>query len=317
MPPTPSDVEELVTSHLALVGHLARETASRLPRHLGTDDLAGAGALALVQAAHAFDPSLGVPFARFASTRIRGAMIDQMRQRDWATRSVRSRARAMTSAADELAAALHRQPTDAELAAASGLSQAEVREVRQGTDRAVLLSLDPLAAGDDGLGATLEDATAPRPEDALVAAERMGYLRDAIAELPERLRHVVSSYYLQQRPLTEIAAELGVTQSRASQLRAEGLDLLREALQVLLGDENRPARALSASPEGVRNRRREAYVEAVANRSTAKQRADVRSYLAGAALGTHSLGGTTVGGTTVGGTTVDGATVGGAHPSGR
>jgi RNA polymerase sigma factor FliA len=284
VPPTPEEVEELVTSHLPLVGHLARETALRLPRHLGTDDLAGAGSLALVQAAHAFDASLGVPFSRFASTRIRGAMIDQMRQRDWATRSVRSRARALNQAADELAAALHRQPTEAELAATSGLSQAEVREVRRGTDRAVLLSLDPLATGEDGLGATLEDPAA-RPEDALVEAERMGYLRDAIAELPERLRHVVSSYYLQQRPLTEIAAELGVTQSRASQLRAEGLDLLREALQSLLG-EHAPATpgSVPSSPEGVRNRRREAYVEAVSRRSTSKQRADVQAYLTGAAL---------------------------------
>jgi RNA polymerase sigma factor FliA len=265
----------------------------RLPRHLGTDDLAGAGSLALVQAAHAFDPTLGVPFARFAATRIRGAMIDQMRQRDWATRSVRSRARALAAAAEELAAALHRQPTVAELATASGLTEAEVREVRQGTDRATLLSLDPLAVGEDGLGAALEDS-APRPEDALVAAERMGYLRDAIAELPERLRYVVSSYYLQQRPLTEIAAELGVTQSRASQLRAEGLDLLREALQTLLG-EHGPATpgSVPPSPEGVRNRRREAYVEAVSRRSTPRQRADVQAYLAGAALtggGNHPPG---------------------------
>ncbi|HYA52900.1 MAG TPA: sigma-70 family RNA polymerase sigma factor [Streptosporangiaceae bacterium] len=284
-----------MTSHLALVGHLTRETAARMPRHLGTDDLAGAGALALVQAAHAFDQSLGVPFARFAAARIRGAMIDQMRQRDWATRSVRSRARALAGAAEELAGALHRQPTDAELAAASGLTETEVRAVRQGTDRAALLSLDPLAADDTGLGSTLEDGS-PRPEEALVAAERMGYLRDAIAELPERLRHVVTAYYLQQRPLTEIATELGVTQSRASQLRAEGLDLLRTALQTLLGeraeqdeeDEDGGGDRLDA---GVRGRRREAYVDAVARRSTTRQRADVQAYLAGAALTGGNNGG--------------------------
>ena len=192
MPPSREQVESLVTQHLTLVGHLAREAGARLPRHLGTDDLAGAGALALVQAAHAFDPSLGVPFARFASTRIRGAMIDQMRQRDWATRSVRSRARALANAAEELTRALHRQPTEAELAAATGLTEAEVRAVNHGTDRAALLSLDPLTGGEEGLGATLEDAS-PRPDEALVAAERMGYLRDAIAELPQRLRHVVSA----------------------------------------------------------------------------------------------------------------------------
>jgi RNA polymerase sigma factor for flagellar operon FliA len=301
---TSPEIEALVTEHLPLVGHIARETASRMPRHLGTDDLVGAGSLALVQAAHSYDASLGVPFARFANTRIRGAMIDQMRQRDWASRSLRTRARALAAAAEHLTTALGRAPDDAEVAKAAGLSVAEVREVRSGTDRATLLTLDPLANDGEGLGATLADAS-PRPEDALIAAERMGYLRDAIAELPERLRIVVSGYYLQQRPLTEIAEELGVTQSRASQLRSEGLDLLREALEALLGDGTKPGRGAGngsipagvtpsgravprppdpMAPAGVRARRREAYVEAVARRSGTSQRANVQAYLDGETL---------------------------------
>ncbi len=138
------DLETLITTHLPLVGHIARETASRLPRHLGTDDLVGAGSLALVQAAHSFDAALGVPFARFANTRVRGAMIDQMRQRDWVSRSVRSRSKAIAAAAEALTAGLGREPTDIELAAATGHSEAELREIRTGTDRAVVLSLDPV-----------------------------------------------------------------------------------------------------------------------------------------------------------------------------
>jgi RNA polymerase sigma factor for flagellar operon FliA len=284
VPQPPAAVEELVRANLGLVGHLAREAAARLPRHLDTDDLYGAGALALVQAAQAFDPGLGVPFARFAGTRIRGAMIDQMRQRDWATRSVRSRARMLATVTEELTKALHRAPSDAELAAASGLTETEVRHVAAGTDRASLLSLDPLTADGDGLGAGLVDDS-PRPDEALVAAERIGYLRDAIAELPERARHVVTGYYLESRQLTELADELGVTQSRASQLRAEGLDLLHEALSRLLTDDSRAGAGASASPEdGVRARRREAYVTAVATRSSVRTRADVQAYLAGATL---------------------------------
>lgn len=282
MPQPPAAVEELVRANLGLVGHLAREAAARLPRHLDTDDLYGAGALALVQAAQAFDPDLGVPFARFAGTRIRGAMIDQMRQRDWATRSVRSRARMLATVTEELTKALNRAPSDAELAAASGLTEADVRHVAAGTDRASLLSLDPLTADGDGLGAGLVDGS-PRPDEALVAAERIGYLRDAIAELPERARYVVTGYYLESRQLTELADELGVTQSRASQLRAEALDLLHEALSRLLTDDSRAG--ASASPEeGVRARRREAYVTAVATRSSVRTRADVQAYLAGATL---------------------------------
>jgi RNA polymerase sigma factor for flagellar operon FliA len=289
VPQLPAAVEELVRANLALVGHLAREAGSRLPRHLDTDDLFGAGALALVQAAQAYDPQLGVPFARFASTRIRGAMIDQMRQRDWATRSVRSRARAIAAVAEELTKALHRSPTDTELAAASGLTEQDVRAALQGTDRAALLSLDPLTADDEGLGAGLVDAS-PRPDEALVAAERIGYLRDAIAELPERARLVVTGYYLENRQLTELATELGVTQSRASQLRAEGLDLLHEALSRLIGEDGRAGAGASvdpaagSEPDGVRARRREAYVSAVAKRSTVAARADVQAYLDGASL---------------------------------
>jgi RNA polymerase sigma factor for flagellar operon FliA len=283
VPHHPAVVDELVTTHLALVGHLVRETAARLPRHLDTDDLFGAGALALVQAARAFDETLGVPFARFASTRIRGAMIDQMRQRDWATRSVRSRARAIATVVEELTKALQRTPTDAELAAASGMSEQEIRQVLAGTDRAALLSLDPLASDDEGLAAGLVDGS-PRPDDALVAAERIGYLRDAIAELPERTRLVVVGYYLENRQLTELADELGVTQSRASQLRSEGLELLHEALSRLLGEDARAGAGASAEADGVRARRREAYVSAVAKRSTVRGRADVAAYLAGASL---------------------------------
>jgi len=283
-------VDELVRENLPLVGYIARETAARLPRHLDIDDLSGAGSLALVQAARTFDPGLGVPFARFASTRIRGAMIDQMRQRDWASRSLRSRARAVSAVTETLTAALHRAPTDDELAAASGLSQADIREIRGATDRASLLSLDSRTPEGEEMGAGLRDGSLT-PEETLVAAERVGYLRDAIAELPSRLRQVVTGYYLEQRQLTEIADELKVTQSRVSQLRAEGLSLLREALSRLLesdartGDSGvprqRPAATgpIGAGDHGVAARRRDAYVSAVANRSTPARRADVSRYL--------------------------------------
>jgi RNA polymerase sigma factor for flagellar operon FliA len=208
-------------------------------------------------------------------------MIDQMRQRDWATRSLRSRARALAATTETLTIALGRTPTDVELAEASGLTQAEIGEVRGGQDRASLLSLDSFTPDGDGLAATLRDP-APAPEEALVAAERLGYLRDAVAELPNRLRRVVSGYYLEQRPLTELASELDVTQSRVSQLRAEGLEMLREALNRLLESDAKAGPGASAIAEpapGARSRRREAYIDAVARRSTVGRRADVGRYL--------------------------------------
>ncbi len=279
-------VDELVRENLPLVGYIARETAARLPRHLDIDDLSGAGSLALVQAARSFDPGMGVPFARFASTRIRGAMIDQMRQRDWASRSLRSRARAVSAVNETLTAALHRAPTDDELASAAGLSRDDIREIRGATDRASLLSLDSRTPEGEEMGASLKDASLT-PEETLVAAERIGYLRDAIAELPSRLRQVVTGYYLEQRQLTELADELKVTQSRVSQLRAEGLSLLREALGRLLELDARAGQPVSVpvqrsddgSVAGVAARRRDAYVAAVAGRSTPARRADVSRYL--------------------------------------
>jgi RNA polymerase sigma factor for flagellar operon FliA len=216
-------------------------------------------------------------------------MLDQMRQRDWVSRSVRSRSKAIAAATEALTAGLGREPTELELAAATGHSEAELREIRSGTDRAVVLSLDPIAGDDEGLAGGLADP-APRPDEALIAAERLGYLRDAIAELPERLRHVVTAYYIRQRPLTEIAEQLGVTQSRASQLRGEGLDLMREALQALWSATpagpagGRPVRAAVNTEAGVRSRRREAYVQAVAQRSGTGRRADVQAYLNGSSF---------------------------------
>jgi RNA polymerase sigma factor FliA len=192
----------------------------------------------------------------------------------------------LATVVEELTKALHRAPSDAELAAASGLTEAEVRQVAAGTDRASLLSLDPITADGEGLGAGLVDSSL-RPDEALVAAERIGYLRDAIAELPERARYVVTGYYLENRQLTELADELGVTQSRASQLRAEGLDLLHEALARLLTDDSRVGAQAAQPPtveDGVRARRRDAYVNAVAARSSVRTRTDVQAYLAGATL---------------------------------
>ncbi|MDQ1293672.1 MAG: polymerase sigma factor FliA [Actinomycetota bacterium] len=214
-----------------------------------------------------------------------------MRQRDWATRSLRTRAKALDALVEELTGTLHRAPTDTELAAASGLSEAEVRHVHHGAQTASLLSLNPLIEAGEGNTGPLQDGSLI-PEEALIAAERSGYLRDAIAELPERSRFVVSGYYLEHRPLHDLATELGITPSRASQLRSEGLDLLREALDHLLGEHPHTTAPQNTDQNpgqnpagpGPRTRRREAYVEAVERRSSTRTRANVQAYLDGTGL---------------------------------
>jgi RNA polymerase sigma factor for flagellar operon FliA len=260
------DTDELITGHMALVGHIVRETMGRLPGHINRDDLTSAGLTALVQAAQAFDADRGVTFARYAATRIRGAILDELRGVDWASRSVRRRARQLDETRARLASDLGRLPTDAEVATALGLTPDEVTANDDDVNRASVMSLQ-------GFGETTIDdllpSRGPSPEDMLEHREQLAYLVDAIAELPERLRLVVEGYFFAESPMSEIAAELGVSESRVSQMRGEALALLRDALNSALSPElvSAPAR-----PDGCAARRRDAYFAAVASRRSVSAR---------------------------------------------
>jgi RNA polymerase sigma factor for flagellar operon FliA len=270
---SPSSVEDLVRSHLPLVGHLVREMLGRLPAHVSREDLVSAGMAALATAAKAYDPQRGTPFGSFATARIRGGLLDELRGLDWASRSVRSRARRIDTAQQELTAALGRTPTTTELATALGVGVNEIQSVDDDVQRAVVLSLQGFAAG------TAEDMVPERtagPEDLILHRERIGYLHHAIDALPERLRLVVSAYFFDERPMTEIAAELGVTESRVSQLRAEALVLLRDGLNAHLDPELvDPAER----PGGCVARRRESYYSAIAARGDLRARLELTSRL--------------------------------------
>lgn len=258
--------DELITSHLPLVGHLVRETLARVPAHVSRDDLTSAGMAALVQAAGSFDAERGVVFARYAATRIRGAILDELRGIDWASRSVRRRARQLDESRAQLAAELGRVPSTAEVASALGLSVEEVVANDEDVSRATVMSLQ-------GFGDTpVEDllpTVEPSPEAQLEHRERLGYLVDAVAELPERLRTVVEDYFFAERPMADIAADLGVSESRISQMRAEALVLLKGAMNAALAPE---LVAPATRPQGCAARRREAYFAAVANRRPALAR---------------------------------------------
>lgn len=252
--------DDLITSHMPLVGHIVRETMGRVPSHVSRDDLTSAGLTALVQAAQAYDAERGVPFERYAATRIRGAILDELRSVDWASRSVRRRARDLEETRTRLAGTLGRVPTVAEVASALGLSVEEVSANDDDVSRAQVLSLQGSAA------ASLDELVptrAPSPEALVEHREKLTYLLEAIEELPERLRTVVQDYFFAERPMAEIAADLGVTDSRISQMRAEALVLLRDALNNAL----EPSLvATPTKPNGCAARRREAYFAAVAAR---------------------------------------------------
>jgi RNA polymerase sigma factor for flagellar operon FliA len=259
------ELELLIRQNMPLVGHLVREMLFKVPAHVHRDDLASAGYAALVTAAKAFDTGRGIPFGRFAAVRVRGALLDELRSMDWATRSVRARARRADVARQELTAQLGRTPSPTELAELLGVGVEELATVDDDVQRAAVLSLQGFTAG------TAEDMVtedAMNPEETLLHRERIGYLHDAVAVLPERLRYVVEASFLQERPLAEVAADLGVTESRISQLRTEALALLKDGLSTHMDAQDTGA----AKGDGCVARRRAAYAAQIAARSTMSSR---------------------------------------------
>ncbi|WP_067499881.1 sigma-70 family RNA polymerase sigma factor [Actinoplanes sp. TFC3] len=255
------ELETLVRDNMPLVGHLVREMLFKVPAHVHRDDLASAGYAALVSAAKAFDAGRGIPFGKFAAVRVRGALLDELRSMDWASRSVRARARRAEVARQELTAKLGRTPSAQELAELLGVAVSELASVDDDVQRAAVLSLQGFTAG---AAEDMVPEAAMNPEEMLLHRERIGYLHDAVAVLPQRLRFVVEASFLQERPLSEVAGELGVTESRVSQLRTEALALLKDGLSRHMEQQDSAA----AKGDGCVARRRAAYAAQLAARST-------------------------------------------------
>jgi RNA polymerase sigma factor for flagellar operon FliA len=231
----PKALRVMVEQHLPLVNHIVFQVAIHFPRHVDREDLARAGALGLVEAAQRYDESRGVPFDRFAAQRIRGAIIDAVRAADWAPRSVRMLARRLDSVEQRLASELGRVPEVSEVAEALNMTRGELHRLQDRLFRSVVLAFDHLVADDTDEEMTLvdilEDPSAVEPLSELESREMQAYLRDAIGLLPERQRMVVVGYFLEERTSTELAALLGVTESRVSQMRTEALEALRRGIE--------------------------------------------------------------------------------------
>jgi RNA polymerase sigma factor for flagellar operon FliA len=246
--------------------------SARVPRHVAWDDLVSAGMLGLAEAARSYDPSRGVPFDGYASTRIRGALLDELRSLDWASRSVRTKARLVEERSNALTVQLGRQPTPAEVAEHLGLAAGDVERIVEDVNRAVIVHYDAVAAA-QGDPDELLPAGGTAPDEVLVERERKGYLRDAVEALPDRLRLVVEGYFFQERLMQDIADELGVTESRVSQMRAEALVLLRDGMNSQLDPE---LVAAEERPDSRVARKKAAYYAAIAQNSDFRGRLEVR-----------------------------------------
>ncbi|MCW2674251.1 MAG: polymerase, sigma 28 subunit, SigD/FliA/WhiG [Frankiales bacterium] len=262
------DERELVERHLPLVHQVVGRVAAHYPRHADREELTQAARLGLVEAALRFDPARGVPFGSWAMLRVRGAILDAVRALDFAPRALRSAERHVLAAREELLCRLGRLATDDEVAAHLGTTPQRLTRIDGRVHGSVILSLDATYGGEGGAPVTLATALVDvhlQPLEALEERERAHYVRDALACLPARMQEVVLASYVDGEPLSDIARRLGVTDSRVSQLRAEALMLVREAIAVLYG-ESRPV------PSGHSGRRRAAYAAEVAERSTFEHR---------------------------------------------
>ncbi len=229
-----------IEEHLPLVRHIVFQVAVHFPRHVDREELARAGALGLVEAARRYDGSRGVPFQRFAAQRIRGAILDAVRAADWAPRSVRTLARQLEQAEQQLATQLGRVPSLAEMADALGVGPEELCQLQNRMFRSVVLALEhevvpggATTAEDEDLTLVdvLRDRSNLEPCEELELRELRAYLRDAVGLLPERHRLVIVGYFLDGLPSQTLARFLGVTESRVSQLRSEALAMLREGIE--------------------------------------------------------------------------------------
>lgn len=268
---------DLVERHLPIVGYIVAEFRMRVPDHVPVDDLRSAAMVGLAAAARSWDPDRGVPFERFAGSRIRGAVLDELRSTDWASRSVRRRSRALRGATDALTGSLGRRPSEPEVAAHLGMTGVELQKLTVDIHRSVVLGDDALAGAE---GEERHPTTDAGPETSLLARERVGYLQDAVAELPDRLRRVVVGSFYEELPMAALARELEVSESRVSQMRAEALGLMGEALRRHLD-----ADAVPSAPAGRAERRRTAYYSAVAGRRSYRARLGHAPLVAGARAG--------------------------------
>jgi RNA polymerase sigma factor for flagellar operon FliA len=229
--------ERLVVAYSPMVKFVAGRLGAGLPSHVEDADLISYGLVGLIGAIQRFEPERGIKFETFAMTRIRGAIIDELRSLDWVPRSVRSRAREIEQVQAKLEHELQRAPSEAELAAKLNMTEEELQSALLEIANSSVYALDELWTVSDSSGDqvslldTIADEGAADPQEALASTEVKDRLTEAIGGLPEREQLVVALYYYENLTLREIGEVLGVTESRVSQLHTKAVMRLKSHLQ--------------------------------------------------------------------------------------
>ncbi|MNK70708.1 RNA polymerase sigma factor FliA [compost metagenome] len=240
--------EQLILQYAPLVRYVVGRMAVTLPATVDQEDLNGYGVIGLIHAIERFSPERGVKFETFAITRIRGAIIDELRSQDWVPRSVRARGRELSAVISQLEGTLGRHATEPEIAQAMGISNDELAGMMRAAT-SPFLSLDELVqVGDDGQSLSWVDTMMddrPGPSAQLEDREFREQLASAIDALPPREKQLLALYYHEGLTLKEIGQVLGVTESRVCQLHTQAALRLRTAINRYLGIEApaKPARS--------------------------------------------------------------------------
>jgi len=227
------DVNAMLRQYSPLVRRLAHQMMAKLPANVEVDDLIQVGMIGLADALSRFDPAQGVQIETFATQRIRGAMLDELRGADWLSRGTRKQQRDIEKAVHRLEQRLGRAPHESEIAVEMGLSLDDYQEMLGKVRGTQLIYLEDMS-GDEGDQDFLDRHVADSDSDPqnLLQDDRMRHaLVEAIKKLPEREQLVMSLYYEEDMNLKEIAAVLGVTESRVCQLHSQSIARLRVKLR--------------------------------------------------------------------------------------
>jgi RNA polymerase sigma factor for flagellar operon FliA len=224
--------DRVVLEHLPLVRAIAVRVHENLPVHVDLDDLVHAGILGLFDAASKFNPDKQVVFSSYAKHRIKGAILDSLRQLDWASRDLRRRHKQVEAITRDLAAELQRNPTEAEIAEKLGVEVERWRQMMVDLRNVGLISASTRTPEHDELPAPDFPSKPETQPDNMCAREQLrSALGEAMKTLPERYRKVVMLYYTNEMTMKEIGGVLGINESRVSQIHKSALEKMQTVLQ--------------------------------------------------------------------------------------
>jgi RNA polymerase sigma factor FliA len=234
--PNDAERDRILMEQLPQVRYIARRIHERLPRHVPFEDLVHAGVLGLIDALNKFDLSKHVQFSSYAKFRIRGAILDSLRELDWSPRELRRKGRLVDSTYFELSGKLGRAPNENEIAQEMGIGLSELQSLLAELDGLELGSLR-VESPRDGKEEDLTDYVPSKPEETpffqCLRSEMKQLLANAISELPEKEQRVLALYYYEELTMKEVGAALGIGESRVSQIHSLAMVRLRTRLNFL------------------------------------------------------------------------------------